>query len=78
MSSISDNGVSGNSGAAFITHVIASFSKNIGIATPAPHKYKDGRTSEIPAKRTFGGSLQNNGYKKIALNVRRNQKHSQK
>lgn len=54
---VSGNGVSGNSGAAFITQVIPSFSRKHGIATPAPHKYNDGNTSDIPGKRFRGGVL---------------------
>lgn len=52
-----DNGVSGNSGAAFITQVMPSFSKNTGIATPAPHKYNDGKISDIPGNRMRGFKL---------------------
>lgn len=55
--SIIGNGVSGNSGAAFITQFIPSFSKNTGIATPAPHKYNDGKISEIPGRRMCGFKL---------------------
>lgn len=56
-SGVSGNGVSGNSGAAFITHVMPSFSKNTGIATPAPHKYSDGKISEMPGNRMRGFRL---------------------
>lgn len=49
--------MSGSSGAAFITQVMASFSRKQGMATPAPHRYSDGRTSEMPGKRLRGGVL---------------------
>lgn len=67
--SIIGNGVSGSSGAAFITQVMPSFSKNTGIATPAPHKYSDGNISEIPAKRTRGLSEKKNNGQKIMKNT---------
>lgn len=54
----SGNGVSGSSGAEFITHVIPSCCKNIGIATPAPHKYNDGKISVIPGRRRRSSKLQ--------------------
>lgn len=49
----SGNGVSGSSGAAFITQVTPNFSKKHGIATPAPHRYNDGTISEMPGSRSL-------------------------